>query len=322
MTYQEKLLALGDEKIFSCQNCREELCKPEGRYQHGPEIAYVGEKYGLSGLPRILFTRMNPTWNSNTGWFGTRESVEEYRLQNQDADAREVFHHYLTGWNPDGKEFRGMWDAGTVTGRGNPKVGCAGTVTGDRHHNDSKREERRRHPHYGILLIMQEMIRLKVFPDSDSPLEFCAINNAVKCAGKKESYNPTGLMYKNCNWYREELQILKPHMLVAFSGATDMYLRGKNRFAVQGNQTMLLLESGECSYYHFPYPSQRARLWWKGPDVCHPDPHPDFNRKLGPMEEEQFKAGSCLAERTTSILFKYTLHLVSQAKRLKESIDA
>lgn len=314
MSYREKLLANGNE-IFTCPyfcgsgTCQEELADvSNGLYKHGPEISFVGERYGQPGTLRILFTRLNPTWNRDIGWFGTRESVTEYQIQNPDADAGNIFQRYLRGWNHGNKVFRGIWDAGTVTGNPNKSI-LAG-------------ENKRKSPRYGIQLIMEEMIRAGVFPVTDgSPLQFCAINNVVKCAGSLKNWNPSNSMYRNCNYYVKELDLLMPHIVVAFGKDTDSYLRAKlgNRFSRVGNKTILELPDGEkCRYFLFLHPLGQGKSTWLGNDVVNLRPAPDIARVLGPKEKEQFKAGP--QGSSTSTLFNYTLHLVSEAKRLKESI--
>jgi hypothetical protein len=312
MNYQDQILACG-EKILNCPNypkggaCHEELADiPARGYQHGPEIAFVGEEYGLPGAPRILFTRLNPTWNQETGWFGTRESIAAYRSGNPHAGARDVFQAYLRGWDHGDKVFRGMRDAGTVTGHPNKSLRPA--------------EEKRSCPRYGIQVIMEEMVRAGVFPATpESPLEFCAINNVVKCAGALESWNPSSAMYTNCNWYEAELGILAPHMLVVFGNDADRYMRRKlaHCFSWDADQTALSLEGGkECRYFVFPHPLGPGKNTWRGDDIRHLTPHGAVSRDLGRKDEERFRSGPCGG--STARLFRYTLYLVSQAVLLKE----
>jgi len=314
MNYQERLLALGED-VFHCPNyavggaCRGELADVSGGlYRHGPEISFVGESYGQSGTPRILFTRLNPTWNKDIGWFGTLESVREYRRQYPDAGAREIFESYMKGWEHGTKQYRGMWDAGTVTGHRNQS-----RLSGD---------EKRRRPRYGIQVIMEEMIRHAVFPKAaDSPLQYCAINNVVKCAGSLPKWNPSTSMCRDCNYYEKEIDILAPHILVAFGKATDRYLTRKlsERFTKVANHTTLRLSSGaECLYFVFPHPTGQGKNTWRGNDVRHLHPDPDIDREPGPKEKEQFKCGP--RGGGTSILFKYILYLVSEARRLKDCL--
>lgn len=306
MSYQDDLLALGSE-IFRCPHCRDGgACQREladvsnSPYKHGPEMSFVGESYGQPGLPRILFTRLNPTWDEDIGWFGTRESIEEYRLQNPDADARDIFRCCLKGWSCAGKDFRGMRDAGTVTG----------------HPNQSRLrgEEKRRSPRYGIQLILEEMIRAEVFPaPDDSPLQFCAINNLVKCAGRKRNGKPSasGLpahsMYASCkSYYNKELHILAPHVLVVFGDKAKTHLK--------------LPSGAKCLYFPFPHPLPPGKWTWRGDDVSHVRPAPDVDRESEPRDEERFKAGP--DGSSTSTLFKYTLYLVGEAKRLRDGLNS
>jgi len=315
MNYQDDLLTYGTE-IFNCPHSRENgTCRSEladvsnGLYKHGPEISFVGERYGQPGTLRILFTRLNPTWNQDIGWFGTRESVTEYRLQRPDADTENIFRCFLRGWNHGNKVFRGLWDKGTVTGHPN-KSSLPG-------------EKKRKSPRYGIQVIMEEMIRAGVFPvTDDSPLHFCAINNVVKCAGSLKNWNPSNSMYRNCNYYEKELDILMPHIVVAFGKDTDSYLRAKlgDRFFKVSNKTLLALPNGaKCRYFPFLHPLGQGKSTWLGNDVLNLHAASDITRELGPKEKEQFKAGP--NGKSSITLFNYTLHLVSEAKRLKERIN-
>lgn len=309
MRYQDELSAFGKE-IFNCPHfhgtCQGELADvSNGLYKHGPEISFVGERYGQPGTMRILFTRLNPTWNQDIGWFGTRESVTEYQLQHPDAGTENIFQRYLRGWNHGDKVFRGIWDAGTITGHPN-KSSLPG-------------EKKRKSPRYGIQLIMEEMIRAGVFPvTDDSPLQFCAINNVVKCAGSGKNWNPSNSMSRNCNYYMKELDLLMPHIVVAFGKDTDSYIRARlqNRFSKVGNKMLLALPDGsKCRYFPFLHPLGQGKSTWLGSDVVNLRPAPNIARELGPKEKERFKAGP--QGSSTSTLFNYTLHLVSETKRLK-----
>jgi len=183
-----------DEGIKWCHRCNSELPKnTEGYFERGPEIAYVGEQYGRSGCPKILFTRLNPIKEKKTGgnfFFGSRKSLEEYLKQQSKADVKKLFQKYLDGWDSHTKKYIGLCGAGTITG----------------HPNKSKLpdEDKQKHLRYGIQFIMNKMIEKKVFDKpKSSPLEFCAINNVIKCAGKKRASNPGGVMFKTCNFYRD-----------------------------------------------------------------------------------------------------------------------
>lgn len=68
MSYQDELLALGVE-IFDCPHyrdggaCRGELADVAGgRYQHGPEMGFVGDRYGEPGLLLVFILSL-------AGWF-------------------------------------------------------------------------------------------------------------------------------------------------------------------------------------------------------------------------------------------------------------
>jgi hypothetical protein len=307
MSYQERIIEFG-EKIFNCPHYKKDgVCQSEladvsgGQYKHGPEICFVGDRYGQGGFPRILFSRLNPTWNSTIGWFGELESVTEYRMNHPNADTGDIFRCYLKGWRHGHKIFLGMWDAGTVTG----------------HPNRSLRpsEEKRMYPRYGIQAIMEEMIRAGVFPQPyESPLEFCAINNVVKCAGSLKNWKPSTSMYRKCNYYEKELDILEPHILVTFGNDTNHYLRSKlkDRFFNVGNQNMLSLsDATKCLYFLFPHPLGQGKITWRGDKVRHFCPDSSIDRDPGPKEKETFEAWPC-----GMILFKYILYLVSETKKL------
>ena len=315
MSYQKRILTFG-EKILDCPHyqeggaCRSKLADvSNGVYKHGPEIGFVGDRYGQSNSPRILFTRLNPTWNNNIGWFGTRESVTEYRRQYPDANAADVFRCYLKGWKIGNKVYRGMWDAGTVTG----------------HPIKSNRPalEKRSSPRYGIQAIMDEMIRAGVFPKTDdSPLQYCAINNVVKCSGSLRNWNPSNCMYRNCNYYGGEIDILTPHIVVAFGNDSDTYLKSKlrDRFATSGNKFELKLStSGRCLYFKFPHPLGLGKYTWLGNDLGDLGCSPGIHREFGPKESDIFKAGP--GGMSTERLFNYTMHLVSEAKKLKDNLE-
>ena len=310
MDYQERFLAF-DERILSCAHydvggdCHRELADVSGgEYRHGPEIGFVGERYGHTDWPRILFTRLNPIWSADTGFFGTLESLVEYRNKRPDASAKELFQRYLKGWENGSRVYRGLWDFGTVTGRPN-----ASRLPG---------ELKRSTPSYGIQVIMEQMTRAGVFPRSDQPqLEFCAINNVVKCAGSLPKWNPSSTMYEKCNYYQDELEILKPHIIVVFGNDADRYLRAKlsGRFSSRSSSNTLKLSTGtQVLYFKFPHPLGPGKHTWKGKDIDAflGSSKTNRNRIMEQREKEQFKAGP--KGISTEKLFKYTLHLVKAAK--------
>jgi hypothetical protein len=279
-------------------------------YKHGPEISYVGPKYGQSGCPRILFTRLNPTWNADIGWFGTLESISEYRLNHPDPDPSEIFDCYLKGWTNRGKTYRGLWDAGTVTGHSNKS-----TLTG---------EEKRNNPRYGIQLIMEAMLKKGVFPKhiNSSLLEFCAINNVVKCSGAEKNWNPSSSMYNNCTYYIKELDILQPHVLVVFGDKTDGYIRSKyqNIFKTRnnGNEVICLSSGIECKYFKFLHPLGQGKSTWLGHDIAHLCSGYDVPVAPERAELMRFKAGP--RGESSRLLYKYVMLLVEQTKLIKDTI--
>lgn len=318
MGYQQAILEVG-EKILDCSkfspNVTDDSCRPEladvskSLYKHGPEITYVGRKYGKSGYPKILFSRLNPTWNDNIGWFGTLESIDEYRRANPVADTSEIFDCYLNGWAHTKKTYRGLKDAGTVTGHDNRNL-------------SPSLEERRRKPLYGIQLILEQMVSLGVFPsEGTSALEFCAINNVVKCAGALESWNPSSLMFKNCNYYIEELKILDPDVLVVFGDAAESYLRkkfGKALFKAGINSKIFLSPDFYCRYFKFLHPLGQGKGSWRGRDIqslCSNEsefPIPMQN------ELEAFAAGPHGV--STELLYRYTIFLARELKKIKDEL--
>jgi|LGOV01.1.fsa_nt_gb hypothetical protein len=312
MDYQERLLAFG-ERILSCAHydaggdCNRELADvSSGEYRHGPEIGFVGERYGHTDLPRILFTRLNPIWSTDTGFFGTSESLVEYRNKRSGASAKELFRCYMKGWKNGSRVYRGLCDAGTVTGHPN-----ASLLPG---------EQKRRSPRYGIQVIMEQMMRAGVFPQSDrSQLEFCAINNVVKCASSLPNWNPSSTMYEKCNYYQDELEILKPHILVVFGNDADRYLHSKlpGRFLSRRNSNILILSTGDqVLYFKFPHPLGPGKTTWLGSDIDGLLGNSQTNSILEQREREQFKAGP--KGISTEKLFKYTLYLVNVAMTLKK----
>ena len=314
MNYQERLLAFG-ERILSCAHydtdgaCHRELADVSGgEYKHGPEIGFAGESYGHTELPRILFTRLNPIWSADIGFFGTLESLAEYRNEHPDANAKELFLRYMRGWKNSSRVYRGLCDVGTVTGHPN-----ASRLPG---------EQKRRKPRYGIQVIMEQMTKAGVFPQSDqSQLEFCAINNVVKCAGSLPKWNPSSTMYKNCCYYQDELDVLKPHILVVFGNDADRYLRSKlsGRFSSSPNSNTLKLSTGEqVLYFKFPHPLGPGKTTWQGKDIDALLDSSKTNSILEQREREQFKAGP--KGISTEKLFKYTQHLVDSAMMLKKQI--
>lgn len=312
MDYQERLLAF-DERILSCSHydaggdCHKELADVSGgKYRHGPEIGFVGESYGHTDLPRILFTRLNPIWSAAIGFFGTSESLVEYRNIRPSASAKELFQCYMKGWKNGSRVYRGLCDVGTVTGHPN-----ASRLPG---------KLKRRTPRYGIQVIMEQMTRAGVFPQSDqSQIEFCAINNVVKCAGSLPKWNPSSTMYEKCNYYQDELEILKPHIIVVFGNDADRYLRSKlsGRFSSHRNSNTVKLSTGEqVLYFKFPHPLGPGKTTWLGNDIDALLGSSQTNSVLEEREKEQFKAGP--KGISTEKLFKYTQHLVDAAMTLKK----
>jgi len=314
MGYQSRLLKLGDE-IFECANYQKNgVCKPEvvdtsnWKYKHGPETGFVGELYGNDGYPRILFTRLNPVWKPDRGWFGTKASVMDFRNNHPESDARQISLRCLKGWKNNNRKYRGKWDAGTVTGHPNnsTKIGNV----------------QRQAPRYGIQAIMEEMVRANVFPFfEDTPLHYCAMNNVVKCAGLGKASNPNNIMFEKCNWYLKELDILEPHIVVTFSNKSDKYIKRKlkNRIITIGDQTWINISGNKkCLYYNFPHPLGQGKHSWTGKGVERFTGPEKKYRKMRQKDKDKFKAGK--AGSSTEKLFNYTQHLVNKTEKIKQGL--
>lgn len=313
MDYQDRILEVGSD-IFQCPNLRSDKgCQSEltdvtnSEYKHGPEICFVGSRYSEDKLPRILFTRLNPTWNDDVGWFGTRESVETYKQYNPTHSVNDIFERYLKGWEIGKRRFRGLWDAGTVTGHDNrEKIDGA-----------MKRSE----PTYGIQVIMEEMVREGVYPRlGDSPLEYCAINNLVKCSGSLDKWNPGTNMIDNCRFWIFEVEILAPHIVVAFGRKTSIYLRRKISVVIRpdGLKTFYLPSGRMGLFFEFPHPLPPGRWTWQAKGVEHLCREHKLARTFGINEARRFAVGPLAQrQRISELLFKYTMRLVFETKRLK-----
>lgn len=306
MNYQEKIRLLGD-KILNCPNylnygeCQKELTNvSNSKYKHGPEICYVGKKYGENSLPRILFTRLNPTWNLDIGWFGTKESLEEYKGKYPNSEASDIFEKYLKGWKNENenKLYRGLWDAGTVSG----------------HSNQSKLSgrEKRANLRYGIQFITEKMIEAEIFPGvKESSLEWCAINNVIKCSGLLKNYNPGERMKQNCNFYSEEIRILNPDVVIAMGNDADDYIKRKFRIDIDGSGIQILnLGNVKPSYWKFPHPLGQGKTTWKGGDVRHLCGGHEFDKNFA-----KFYPNAFTGWKEGELLFSYILRLVWEVKR-------
>jgi hypothetical protein len=320
--YQEKILNYYKDKIRNCSGCKaggvcwkaKELADTSrDYYKQGPELAFVGERYGKPGYPKILFTRLNPIKVKKIKpifFFGSRESLKKYGGDG----AKEIFRLYLEGWKDNNREYRGLRDAGTVTG----------------HSNQSNLPDKGKlkPPHYGIQIIMNKMIEAEVFDEpKNSPLEFCAINNVIKCAGNGENSKPRRNMRNNCNYYQQELDKLKPDIIIAFGGKTDSYIKNKKRnfLFLDKNRNELKLKNGKndkiCKYFEFPHPLHDGKKWWKGkginerffqPSPTYPHPEKD--------DKNLFESGA--DGKYPMALYNYIMYVVNVAVEIKKRLKA
>jgi hypothetical protein len=311
MSYQSQMLDLGRE-IFQCKYYKGDSsercdCYDTDDDKHGPEMSFVGSKYGSNGSLRILFTRINPVWPPDVGFMGTRESISAYEKQNPQAAPERIFNAYLDDWKYKNRKYQGMKYAGTVTGHPNNNKG----------RSDRQLEYSVENPRYGIQIIMELLANCGIFSKSDdNVLQFCAINNVVKCAGPEtSSANPSSRMYQNCrkcNYYIKEINILKPHIVVAFSGNADKQLQQITADAVKQDEKMVT--GFPICYFMFPYPLRQAASNWKGAgtDLSLLASTPDNN--IDDIYRESFKV--CQDEHLNNLLWRHVMHLVSEAKRL------
>nr|MDO8080340.1 hypothetical protein [Candidatus Freyarchaeota archaeon] len=306
--YQEAMKDINEE-ILDCPNyqnngkCSGDLTHIEDSdYRHGPQIAYIGSKYGESE-PRILFTRLNPPWYSNLSFFGNKESIELYKSENPDCTITDIHSAYLEGWKSrDGKNYRGIQDAGTVTGHPNTE-----NLT------PKELDDRRKKPLYGIQIIMQEMIEEKIFRNGE-PLDFCAINNIIKCSGRGENYNPKESMERNCSFYEKEFQVLDPQILVVMGNETSRII--KKRFE-EGKISYRTSENKLILYWELPHPRFRKRKGgWKGKSSFPSKQFPHY-LQANPLDREFTveKMRIYYDKDYLSILFNYVLWLVSMVKQ-------
>jgi len=306
--YQKEILNYYNEHIRKCSKfnpngaCYSELPnKSEGYFERGPEIAYVGEHYGKSGYPKILFTRLNPIKEEADGkfFFGSCKSLDEYLKQYPDADAKEIMHKYHKGWNSGYKNYIGLRRAGTVTGHSNQ-----GEISDDKK------------PEYGIKIIMAGVFD----GTNDSLLEYCAINNVIKCAGNRERSNPGSEMRKNCNYYQGELGILRPNIIIAFGNSADKYLRKLSlTFSSVNNIDVIQSNGYTCKYFKFPHPLGGGKNGWKGKGINERlfQSFPEYPK---PIQDDLklFKAGP--EGKYTVALYNYTMFVIYKiAKPLKDN---
>ncbi len=236
-----------------CAPCIKKVSHP-----FGPEISFVGKHYGEGKVPRILFGRVSPNWPDvnmkstppgtsiqDPGWeMGNRLSIERY-IEVNPSSVDDLFDALRDYWvRPRSHElYRGYRLFNTVTGKGNRT-------------NISDPAGFLREPaKYGVEVILGEMKKAGILPPDGDLLDYCAINNLVKCAGGQRSGNFCKVMRRNCSeWYQQEMRRLSP-VCIVFLGdkARDRDSRDEIRQAI-GYEPLVL---------RLPHPAFRAHIWKK-----------------------------------------------------------
>lgn len=181
-------------------------------YKHGPEISFIGKRYGENNLPKILFSRLNNSWQSDFGWFGTQESINHYRKENPKIPFEDIISNFWTWKSRDCKEYRGFDQMATITGWNNKS-----TQKKESQHLNSYK--------YGIFFILKELEKRNIIPcTNEYPFNFCAINNFIKCASNSKNSKPSPSMKQLCKYYEEELEILTPDILFSMGKTTQELL--------------------------------------------------------------------------------------------------
>ena len=318
--YQKSIYELG-EKVFNCPyfetGCKSELKSTSSFYQHGPEMSFVGSRYGEKNSVRVLFTRLNPIWPENKGYFGSRESVVLFKREHGDLANNNlislIFEHMVVGWTYQKFDFWGMQDAGTISGYKNQRL--------------KSTDHQRENPLYGVRIIMNEMVSADIFPNlvgNRTSLDYCAINNVIKCAGKGKSCNPTPVMEDLCDYYQRELQILKPHVIVAMANPTDDYIIDKVSKKEENEDdplTYIKLNSDKILYWLTAHPLGLGRFKFKGSRIHkYKDLSKDigFGREFNEEERKRYSVGK--KEEKRPDLFYYTLRLVQEVKKISDNI--
>ena len=238
--YRQALIDLY-QTVLNCPkydiDCSDHL--KEG-YQPGPEISFVGDKYGENGVPRILFTRIAPNWLKKYPDFGTRETITEYINSSLPKDIDEFYNVLLNYWRHPVTDqiYRGYRYWNTVVGHGNQSTDVA--------------KELHEKPKYGIKLVLLEMAKVGLITNSEEVLDFCAINNLVKCSGRRPAGNPDSTLVNNCLYYfLEEVRILEPQILLSFGEEANHQILKRD------------LPGEAIIYANLPHPAFRPGPWNK-----------------------------------------------------------
>jgi hypothetical protein len=176
---------------------------------------------------------------------------------------------------------------------------------------------------------MKEMVSADIFPHvvgKRSPLDYCAINNVIKCAGKEKNNNPTKIMKKLCDYYQTELQKLDPDVLVIMGNDADDYINkyilNKGYRKVYGNPEEDLLtyllknDDKKILYWQTAYPIGQGRRTFKGKKIANYNllsKEIGFDRKFNQIEFNRYWVGKNNEKR--SDLFYYTLRMVHEVKK-------
>jgi hypothetical protein len=253
--------------ILECPNyqglCKDHL-KPD--FRPGPEISFIGSRYGDPGNIRILFTRVAPNWNKKIPDLGSRDSLVliANHFPNLELDG---FYDLIKNYWTDpftGIRWHGYNLMNTVTGKGNHRIQDVDSFL-------------RSSPRYGITVILVELKRRGLIRGDGDLLDFCAINNLVKCSGKESGGNPTRIMFSQCSrHYLKEVELLEPHLIITF-GKDSLPQEIQKRF----KRTMLV--------ENLPHPALRPGPWAKQ----HPAPTGSQWRN----EEEKRAYKNCVALR-------------------------
>jgi len=243
-------------KILDCPHFQGKCapCIKKVSHPFGPEISFVGKHYGEGDVPRFLFGRVAPNWPDikpaqagrsvqDRGWeMGNRLSIKRY-LEVNPSSVDDLFDAIRDYWvQPgSGELYRGCRLFNTVTGKGNKRniSDPAGFV----------REPAR----YGVEMILGEMRKTGLLPSDGDLLDYCAINNLVKCAGSEGSGNFSAAMRRNCfHWYMEEMRNLSPDIIV-FLGD-----KAQDADSLDGVRQML---GHSPLVFNLPHPAFRAHIW-------------------------------------------------------------
>jgi hypothetical protein len=302
-----KMYNFAKQLVFPCSELQNE-CKTELRdlkhiYKHGPELSFVGKKYGVGQSPKILFSRLNPIWQYDIGDFCTKESIELYEKHSSSSD--DIFEKMIYGWKYKNQIFRGLKDAGTVLGHVNKKH--AKNVSSENF--EIFGSSIFQNPNYGVLWIIQKLIEKKVFTEmADCPLDHCSINNIIKCAGHLKNANPTTIMKKKCKYYCFEIDILEPDIIIAMGNDTHNYINNNFKIYQKSNGVSYLrsnFNSLEIQYWNLCHPIGTGILSWLGSQINKKFLNvEDYNNEYNEIEKKKF--------RQNKFVFAHVMNMIDE----------